>query len=290
MDRDALKKEANERLADARRQKNVVERDIREAYFFFAPQRLRVISSLSAAPITPARSEDAAELQTSLGIEVGGDFATEVASTLMPQSVEWAQQKAAPDLPEDEWDAVKEDVEEQTTKIHDAIKASNFYPAVATTFEGDLPHGTVAMWISDLRSTEPAVCQPIPARELEINIGPYGTIDDRFIVRATRYRYLPALLTGVELPKSVVERMKKKPNDRCKVTWGFWRDWTEDREVVWQAVITVEKEVVDHGRLVGIRACPIVIGRWSPDPTLAWGVGPRSNAFPNSVASMKPRG
>lgn len=275
---DRLQKEANDRLADCRKQKNAVERDIREAYFFYAPSRHADISSMSSA--TATRSDDARVLQTSLGIEVGQDFATEVASTLLPQSVEWAQQKAAPGIEEDEWEGVKDDVEAQTTEIHKAIKASNFYPCVAGAFEGDLPHGTVAMWISDLRADQPPICQAIPARELEINLGPYGDIDDRFIVRSTRYRYVAALLPGVTLPKEVVERAKKKPNDKCRVTWGFWRKWEVESEETWQAVILIDKTLVDASEISGEGCCPVIVGRWGPDPLLAWGNGPTVKSLP----------
>lgn len=273
-----LQQEANQRLADARRQKSLVDRDIRECYFFIAPHRARDVSSLSSTP--SSRPDDARDLQTSLGIEVAQDFATEIANTLMPQAIVWAEQKAGADISEDAWGDVKDQVDAQTTAIHDAVKASNFYSSVAQTLEPDLGVGTVGMWVSDLRPNEATVCQPVPARELEINVGPYGQVDDRFIVRHTRHRHLAALLPGVKLPKEIRDKVKAKPNDRCKVTWGYWRKWDREDDVVWQAVVMVGKTLVDDALLVGEGSCPLLVGRWNPDTMFAWGSGPTMKALP----------
>lgn len=280
MAENALEKEALDRLKDCRAQKQMFERDIREAYFFAAPQRCRDI--LSQTPPTQQKPDDAAELQTSLGMEVAQDFATEMLNTFIPQSIEWAKQKPGIDLDEEEWAVSdeKEKVEAQSTKIHEAIKASNFYPAAALTFMPDLPIGTCAMWIEDLRPAEPIVCQPIPARELEINVGPYGDVDDRFVVRHTRHRHIKALLPGVELPKEVAEKAGKKPNERCKVIWGFWRKWDRIDNVVWQAVILLDNKLVHQVELEGEGSCPLIVGRFDPDTMFAWGTGPTIKSLP----------
>jgi hypothetical protein len=273
-----LEKDAAERLTDARTQKQQVEAKVREAYFFLAPQR--VADLYSGGSTTTQQPTNEADLQTSLGMEVGQDFATEILNTFMPSTNPWADQKAGVDLTEDQWDEIEEAVQQQTTAIMAGIKASNFYPAAAQCFMPDLAVGTVAMWIEDLRATEPIVCQPVPLRELEINVGPYGDVDDRFIVRNTKFKHIPALLPGVSLPKEIQKNVEKKGNGKCRVVWGFWRDWKDDRDVVWQSVITIDGKLVFSKKLTGEGSCPLVVGRFDPDPMFAFGSGPAIKCLP----------
>ncbi len=107
------------------------------------------------------------------------------------------------------------------------MKSSKPLCGAVSGLYADLSLGTVGLWIEDLRASEPIVCQPVPLRELDINIGPFG-VDDRFITRHTRYRHLPALLRGVDLPEDIQKKVKDKGNDRCTVSWGFWRKWDRD--------------------------------------------------------------
>jgi hypothetical protein len=276
----ALEKEAAQRLADCRRFKSDIDRDLREGYFFTAPQRCRDVTSQTAGT-DRGRESDAAELQISLGMELAQDFATEMLNTFTPEVIEWAQQKAGIDLTEDEWDEIREEVEAQTTRIHNAIKASNFYAIGAQAYMPDLALGTIGILIDDLRPAEPIVNQAIPLRELEINIGPYGGVDDRFIVRHTRYRFLPALLKGVDLPAEIEKKIKDKPTEKCCVSWGWWRRWERNDDVVWQWIIRIGEKQVAAGELKGPGSCPLIIARMNADTMFPFGQGPMLQALPD---------
>jgi len=138
-----LEKQALSRLERARQQKtrNQLNLDIREAYFFTAPQRSRnQSSSVQAGSLssTNQRSPQAvSELQISLGIECNTDFSTEVISAFMPTTLEWVKQKAGVALAIDETrkQDLEREIEVQTRIIIDAIKASNFYPAIAQSYK-----------------------------------------------------------------------------------------------------------------------------------------------------------
>ncbi|WP_420104556.1 portal protein [Bosea sp. (in: a-proteobacteria)] len=274
-----LEKEAAQRLQDCRRYKSQIDVDLREGYFFTAPQRCRDVSSQSSQT-DRGRESDIAELQISLGMEMAQDFATELLNTFTPKIIEWAQQQRGIDLTEDEWSDIEDDVAAQTTTIFEAIRASNLYAALALAYMPDAALGTVALWVSDLRAHEPIVSQPVPLRELEINVGPYGDIDDRFIVRHTRYRHLPALLPGVGLPADVQKKIKDKGNERCVVSWGWWRLWEKDADVYWQHVIRVGEKQVFAAELKGAGSCPLLVWRFNPDTLFPFGHGPALQALP----------
>lgn len=276
-DRTPLEKEATQRLHDARRQKAHVEADLREGYYFTAPRRARDVSSTTT---TDTRPGDAATLSTSTGIEVAQDFATEIINTFMPSTIAWASQVAGIDIPEAQKAEAEEAIGEQTDAVMAAIKASNFYDAASMGFMPDLGLGTIALMIEDLRPSEPIMCQVVPLKELEIALGPFGEVDDRFVVRHTRFRYLPALLPGVELPGEMAKKVKDAPNERCRVSWGWWRLWDRTNDVWWQAVTRVNEKVVASAQLRGEGSCPLIVARFNPDPQFAWGDGPTLQALP----------
>lgn len=276
----ALEKEAVQRLKDARACKSQIEVDLREGYFFTAPRRSKDVSSNVITNPDRAREDESSLLHTSLAMEVAQDFATEVLNTFMPEVINWCDQKPGIEMSEDEFNDIKDDIDEQTAKIMAAIKASNFYAAAAQAFMPDLSLGTVALWIDSLRPNEPIVCQHVPLRELEINVGPYGEVDDRFIVRSTRYRHIPALLPGVRLPDGIRRKVKDDPNRSCQVRWGFWRRWDDTSDVVWQWVIMIGDRVVDDGVLRGEGSCPLIVGRMNVDQSFPYGDGPTLQALP----------
>ncbi|TCR64687.1 portal protein [Bosea sp. BK604] len=276
-----LEKEAAQRLADCRRQKSLVDTDLREGYFFTAPQRCRDVTS-TTSPTDRGRETDMSELQISLGMQLAQDFATEMLNTFTPEVIEWAQQKAGIDIEDEEQrGALETQIAEQTTVIMEAMKASNLYAALSLAYMPDLALGTVGLWIDDLRPSEPIVNQAVPLREIEVNIGPYGEIDDRFIVRHTRYRHLPALLRGVDLPADIEKKIKDKPGERCILSWGWWRLWDKDSDVYWQAVIRVGEKVVADAELRGEGSCPLIVGRFNPDTIFSFGQGPALQALPD---------
>ena len=91
------------------------------------------------------------------------------------------------------------------------------------------------MWIQPSR--DPAAARSnalaVPIREIpEINLGPDGEIDDRFVIRYTRNSYVQTLL-GEEIWAKVSAEIKKDPHrqaDRAhrNPLWAFWRDCGDD--------------------------------------------------------------
>jgi hypothetical protein len=84
-----LQTEGVARLSDCRRWKSMWNADLREAYVLghaAAPAH----GAFDLAPPTQ-RILDAGELNTDIGIELAGDFATEVINTYMPEATPWCE-------------------------------------------------------------------------------------------------------------------------------------------------------------------------------------------------------
>ncbi|SDQ99537.1 Bacteriophage head to tail connecting protein [Rhizobiales bacterium GAS113] len=271
--------EGVDRLAKARYQKTQFELDLREGYWFAAPHRARNV--LSTTKTTRAKPKDAQELNTSFAFELCGDFPTVMINTFLPQVQQWFVRKPSMIVPEEAKQKIADDARDGDAKIFQAILGSNFYAECGKGFNPDLALGTVAMWIEARKGYEPVRCQAIPIRELEINVGPYGDVDDRFVVRYTEYRHLAALLPGIDLPAKITTAIKKKPTGDCVVVWGFWRLYKDDGDEYWQHVVMVDSELVHSAELKGVGCCPLIVARFNPSPEWAWGVGSLIQALPD---------
>jgi hypothetical protein len=269
------------RLAACRTWKSYIELDVRECYFFSAPNRQRTVSSMTE-PSTQ-RMLDAPELNTDIAFLIVQDFVTEVTNAFMPEALEWCERGPGMDLPAGQWDKIKKQIGEDDKKIFGAMKASNLYPEVTKAFYPDLAIGTVGMWVQRPHPSRPISVAAIPFRELEINLGPYGEIDDRFAVRYTRNSYVRELV-GEEIWGKMDAELKKeideKPTTRTQVVWGFWRDWDDHTDESWQHVVLVSDKMVHDATLKGEGCCPLLVFRFNPTADWPHGVGPLIQGLP----------
>jgi hypothetical protein len=276
-----LQQEGIDRLQACRRWKAMWDLDLREAYFLATPQRQRNV--LSTSPPPTQRMLDAADLNTDLAFELCGDFATEVINTYMPEATPWCERGKGMFITQAQFDSVAKDAKEGDVAIFDAMKASNLYPEISKAFDPDLSVGTVGMWIQPSRPGGPIECLTAPIREIEINIGPNGEIDDRYVIRYTRNSYVQKLL-GKEIWDKVSPEIKKKlsdkPAERTELRWGFWRDWEDVGDECWQHVVFIGNDMVHDVKIRGEGCCPLIIFRWNPNPDWPWGQGPLLQYMP----------
>lgn len=276
-----LERGAIDRLAAARQRKSYIELDIKEAYFFTAPWRQRQISSMTQP--AQQRMLDAPELNTDMAFLLCQDFVTEVVNTYMPEAQPWCERGPGMDLPDGVWDKIKDDIKKDDGKIFSAMKASNLYPEITKSFYPDLAIGTVGIWIARPHPSRPIVVSAVPLRELEINLGPYGEIDDRFVVRYTRNCYVRELV-GEEIWGKMEPDFKKmvedKQAERTQVIWGFWRLWDEKDDETWQHTVLVGNHLVHDAKMKGEGCCPLTVARFNPSADWPHGQGPMLQGLP----------
>jgi len=279
-----LEVEARDRRASAKAWKSNWDMDFRECYFFASPHRQRIMDATATSTI---RIQDAGELNTDEAFILCGDFVTEVVNAFMPEAKPWCERGPGMDLPPGIWDQVKDAVKAGDTAIFNAMKASNLYSEVAKGFYPDLSIGTVGLWIDRPHPASAIVNSAIPLRELEINLGPYGDIDDRFVVRDTRNCYVRELV-GEAIWEKIGGKLKKEITDEAKgrtqVVWGYWRLWQDKSDECWQHVVMVGKtgnNMVHDVVIKGEGCCPVWIGRFNPTPDSPFGLGPLIQGLPS---------
>jgi hypothetical protein len=286
-------KEFNERLREARQQKMPFEIDMRESYFFAAPHRMR--SVLSTTRPSRWKPQDAGQLNQSFAFECCGDFPTVIQNTFMPEARQWVVRKAPIGAPKPVRDRAEALAKEGTGAIFEAIEASNFYAEFGKSSNPDLALGAIAMWVDVSRPGQPIHCQTIPVRELEINVDAEGEVDDRFVSRWVRRRYLKRIF-GPNLPAHWARPNRQDNEDeRVNVTWGFWRALDERQEETWVHGVTIENKLIDAMATVrGRGSCPLIVGRFNPSPEWPWAMGPMIQCLPefrnlDEIASGKIR-
>src|SRR5271166_618730 len=277
-----LQQQALAKLSAARTWKSYIELDVKECYFFASPHRQRQISSMTSP--AQARMLDYPDLNTDEAFILCEDFTTEIVNAFMPEAEPWVERGKGMDIQEEVWKKVSETVKADDEQIFSAIKASNLYPEVAKAFIPDLAIGTTALWIERPHAHAPIVCQAIPFRELEIDLGPYGEIDFRAAVCYTRNHYVQELF-GEEIWDEMDPELKKfhsldKPHDRTQVVWGFWRLWEDKSDECWQKVVLVGNRLVHDKELHGEGSCPLIPMRFGATPDWPHGVGPLVKGLP----------
>jgi hypothetical protein len=279
-DRKVLTQDALERLESCRAQKAIFDLDIREAYFFTAPHRSRSISSSTVPGKT--RPTDAGELQISIAMEEAENFATTLITSFMPEGVEWVDLEPSAGVPEVLKDEVAGKIAAQKAATFKLIGESNFRAELATALNPDASVGMFALWIDQpqARLDIPLSVRAVPLRELEVDVGPDGSIDSRFVVRHTAYRHLRRLLgRAIALPRDIEVRVKREPKAKVDVRWGFWRLWDE-ADVAWQHVVMVGETLVHAERLSGRGSCPLIPVPFNRCSEFAFGDGPAIKALP----------
>lgn len=279
----ALTEEACERLDACEKQKHEFDLDIREGYFFAQPHRAREIRSDQAT--STSKPTDDAELQTGIAGELVADFTTELVNGFMPPHAPfWAERLPGAFIPDALREQVKQQARKEDAKIFEAVRASNLYEEFPK-LGADPAIGTAALWVEDPRPAESVIVQAIPLHELEINLGPHGMIDDRFVVRHTKNRHVKALLGSVydkldEECRKEIEDPKKRQLTTI-IRWGYWRLWERMDDVVWQHVVMKDRKVVYETKLVGEGSCPLLPFRFNPMPEWAYGDGPLIKSLPD---------
>jgi hypothetical protein len=275
-----LEQQAISRKAEASEWKQRRLLDFRECYFFAAPSRQRQLSS-GTQPSTTAMMDEP-ELNTDLAFLLVDDFVTEIVNTYLPEAQMWCERKAGEGF-EEAFDDVKDDAKADDKKIFSAIKTSNFYAEIPKAFAPDLAIGTAALYIDRPKAHMAVQVLAVPLREIEINLGPDGEVDDRFIVRFERNTYVRKFI-GEEAWAKVPEDLKKEiadnPKNRTECTKGWWRRWEDDRDECWQHVVLVKNRLVHSAELEGTGCCALLIMRFMPTADWPYAVGPLLKGLP----------
>jgi hypothetical protein len=264
-------KDFSTRFAEAKQWRDEIRPDIEDVYRFCAPGRVNDFND------TRRKSREETTVFHSLGEECAQDLAGDLVNYFTPPEARWFSSEIMTPVPEEFVEQALEMANEREDDISSLITASNYYDiAPQITFEA-ATHGTAAVWVQMAHASQPIFFEAVPPSELLITPGHLGYLD-RFRCKTVRASTLPPLLQQWDVTFSEELRQKiAKPDQMAKVVWGFWLDWADPGRPVWRMEITVDgKRVtpetpISLGDMAG--ACPLLVGRFNPQPGRPWGRG-----------------
>lgn len=271
-------KEFSTRLAAAKKWRSSVEPRIKEIFSFCAPGRERDFDRLVQT--------QAEEITTyhSLGEEVATDLAGDLVTYFTPPEERWCSYAVIMEINEADAEAVRQLVQDREDKLFEHIQSSNYNDVAAQWGFEAATHGTPALWVVKGHLNQPVHVEIVPPSELLITPGHMGILD-RFRQTRVMADTLKPLLgdfdadLGTDKIKRAIER-----RSAVEVVWGFWLDWTDPGRPMWHMEITVEGDRVTNEKVVlgdYAGSCPLLVGRFNPQPRKPWGRGPGWKALPD---------
>jgi hypothetical protein len=272
-------KDFSTRYASAKAWRDAARPFIEEIYRFCRPGREFDFSRKS-------KSEYDTDVFISIGEELADDLAGDLVNYFTPAEAEWSSYVVLAPIPEDQVEQVMSLVEGREEQVREAITASNYYDMAPQWGFEAASHGTPALWVDKAHLTAPVHFELVPPSELLITPGYLGILD-RFREKDIPASALKAMFQGweVDLSADKIKAKVDKPGATVLVCWGFWLDWGDPGNPRWKCEITVEgatvtgEQPIDIGPIGG--SCPLIVGRFNPQPGRPWGRGPGWKSLPD---------
>lgn len=270
------------RLASAKKWRDGVRPFIEDIYKHCAPGREHDFSRKS-----PHQRPTETQIFHSLGEEMATDLASDLVTYFTPAEARWASYAVISEVDKANEKEVMKIVEERESDLFDMIQMSNYNDISPQWGFEAATHGTPALWITQSGPMTGIHFEVVPPHELLITPGHMGYLDRFREVRIPSNTLKAALnMPGIEVDLSgdKIQNKMNKVGEFSDVIWGFWLDWTDPGRPMWMTEVTVDGHLVTDQKVVlGEKSgsCPLVVGRFNPQPGRPWGRGPGWKALPD---------
>lgn len=247
---------------------------INEVYRLGMPQRGRIDAERST-PMTEDEIQDI--LDTTLP-EAIDDFASDMIATFTPQHEPWVNHVPTQALNAAQRKSVSDQIAGAINWFWDDMQESTYYDAADECFH-DLAAGTMAVQIKDYGSAQPLCYEPVPTRQLLVDVGPDGAPDGRFTDGKIEKRHFEATYGAWIKPESMTAELRMKlksakEDQRFHLVDGCHKVWDKPGTTQWRRVVMLEKEIVYEQLYDTDGAESLIVSRWRTESESALGIGP----------------
>lgn len=262
------------RLARMKRDRTLRAPFINEVYRLGMPQRGRVDSERST-PLTEDEIQDI--LDTTLP-EAIDDFASDMIATFTPQHEPWVNHVPTSALNAQARKAVSDQIKSAVDWFWDDMQESTYYDAADECFH-DLAAGSMAAQIKNYGPAQPICYEPVPTRQLLIDVGPDGAPDGRFTDGKIEKRHFQATygawIKPETWPKELQHKYRNaKEDQRFHLIDGCHKVWDKPGTTQWRRVVMLEQEIVYEQFYDTDGAETLIVARWRTETESAFGIGP----------------
>lgn len=256
-----------------------------QCYRYALPQREGMFESVTGRP----RTDDIFDETAVVGLQ---EFANRIQAGLTPAWQRFAQLEPGATVPPDQADEVKGALDTVNDVVFQYIHGSNFSSQMHEAVL-DLGVGTGALRFDYGDASTPFRFTAIPLSKLEIDTGPFDTVDGIFWQRCLLPSQLLKAYPGSVLTTEQLEVIKAGGMEQpLHFIEAVWRDWDEGKET-WKMVVYSDtpRHVYREKTETGFGSNPFLVFRWSVASGEVWGRGPLMTALPaiktaNAVVEM----
>jgi len=208
------------------------------------------------------------------------EFASRLQQGLVPNFARWADFQAGSETPNEEKEAINNELDEITEYVFEVLQNSNFAQEIHESFM-DLAVGTGVLGVEEGNALNPINFSAIPLTDVVLDTGPDDRIDHVFREREIRFRNIPNQYPNSKLNTELLNSIASHPDTKTKVLEIVCRDYSKKNEDAFTQTTIHEKSksVIDHKEFKGVGSNPFICYRWSKVAGEIYGRGPLMNAL-----------
>jgi len=208
------------------------------------------------------------------------EFASRLQQGLVPNFARWADFQAGSETPNEEKEAINNELDEITEYVFEVLQNSNFAQEIHESFM-DLAVGTGVLGVEEGDALNPINFSAIPLTDVVLDTGPDDRIDHVFREREIRFRNIPNQYPNSKLNTELLNSIASHPDTKTKVLEIVCRDYSKKNEDAFTQTTIHEKSksVIDHKEFKGVGSNPFICYRWSKVAGEIYGRGPLMNAL-----------
>lgn len=244
-----------------------------ECYEYALPQR----ESFYHEAIGQRRDDKIFDETAVVGVQ---EFASRLQQGLVPNFARWADLMAGSEVPNEERDAIDNELDEVTEYVFEVIQNSNFGQEVHESFM-DLAVGTGVLCVNEGNAVNPVSFSAIPLPHVVLDSGPDDRIDHVYRERSVRYSDIPHMYKKSSISSKLQSKIQSSPDEKTKILEVVCRDYSVKNEEVYLffAIETGLKQTIVNETYKGIGSNPFICFRWSKCSGEVYGRGPLINAL-----------
>ena len=207
------------------------------------------------------------------------EFASRLQSGLVPNFARWADFVAGGEVPEEETDAINNELDKVTEYVFEVIQTSNFAQEIHECFI-DLALGTAVLLVEEGDAVNPIRFHSIPLPHVVLDVGPNGKVDHVYREREIKAEDIMVAYPNGVFHETMVKNMKNS-DMKCKileVSCKVYNDPNEE-EYAYMVIDVENKHLILREDYKGVGSNPFIAFRWSKASGEIYGRGPAVNAL-----------
>ena len=243
-----------------------------ECYEYALPQR----ESFYYEEAGQRRDEKIFDETAVVGVQ---EFASRLQSGIVPNFARWADLMSGSEVPNDQREAIDNELDEVTEYVFEVLQNSNFSQEVHESFM-DLAVGTGVLCVEEGDSINPVNFTAIPLPHVVLDTGPDDKIDHVFRER----KKIPFDDLSILFPDTVFDQRVQQNMGKDRETTVLelvCRDYSKRNEEAYYhyAFCMTTKTTLHQKQMKGVGSNPFICFRWSKCSGEVYGRGPILNAL-----------